>query len=289
MVGIVAKVSHPDAENLCLALLSWLKERSLPFLVEHDTASALELTGVPHEARVAREEMSTHCEIIVVLGGDGTLISVCGHPSPTPPTIVGVNLGTLGFLTEVTPSELFLTLEQVLDKTAVIKKRILFDCQVYRENEVQAQFSAINDVVITKQALARIFALEVLIDDEPAAVVRGDGVIVATPAGSTAYSLAAGGSIVHPEVSAVLLTPICPHSLTSRPLILPGSSTVRLQLLNHTSENEVYLTVDGQTGMALTPKDSVYIQRSERHILVATSPSKSYFEVLNTKLKWAAS
>ena len=287
VVGLVAKVSHPEAKPLAEKVMNWLAQRSIPMLVEQDTAIHLDLRGVSSERRIKREELSSRSNIIVVLGGDGTLISVCRHPSTLAPKIIGVNLGTLGFLTEIVPDELFVALENVLEGRAKLESRNLFDCSVYRDGKEHASYTALNDVVITKQALARIFALEVLINEERAAVVRGDGIILASPAGSTAYSLAAGGSIVHPQVEAMLLTPICPHSLTSRPLVLPASSRVQLRLASETVMNEIYLTVDGQVGMALTHADSVTVSTSESYIQVVTSPNKSYFEVLNAKLKWA--
>lgn len=288
VIGIVAKVSHPQASPLTRSLIQWLDGKKLSYYVDTDTAVQLDLHSVPSSNRLERHLLSSRCSIIVVLGGDGTLISVCRHPSDTPPVIIGVNLGTLGFLTEITPDELYLSLEKVLTGQATLEARYLFDCAVIRNGQQSASFSAINDIVITKQALARIFALEVSINGERAASVRGDGIIVATPAGSTAYSLAAGGSIVHPQVQAVLLTPICPHSLTSRPLVVPANSAVSLRLASDTIRNEVYLTVDGQAGMALNKDDTVTVVTSTHHILIATSPSKSYFEVLNAKLKWAA-
>ena len=284
VVGLVAKVSHPEAKPLAEKVMNWLAQRSIPLLVEQDTAIHLDLQGVSSERRIKREELSSRSNLIVVLGGDGTLISVCRHPSALAPKIIGVNLG---FLTEIIPDELFVALENVLEGRAKLESRTLFDCSVYRDGKEHASYTALNDVVITKQALARIFALEVLINQERAAVVRGDGIILASPAGSTAYSLAAGGSIVHPQVEAMLLTPICPHSLTSRPLVLPADSQVQLRLASETVMNEIYLTVDGQVGMALTHADSVTVSTSKSYIQVVTSPNKSYFEVLNAKLKWA--
>ncbi|MCL4129663.1 UNVERIFIED_CONTAM: hypothetical protein GTU68_029986, partial [Idotea baltica] len=224
-IGIIAKVAHPEAKPLATELIGWLKKRSLNFVIEQNTVDSLGLGDVNS---VAREELSSSAGIIVVLGGDGTLISVCRHPSPLTPTIIGVNLGTLGFLTEVVPEELFIALDNVLEDKAKLEERHLFECRVVRNGAELTTMHALNDVVITKQALARIFALEVLIDDERAATVRGDGIILATPAGSTAYSLAAGGSIVHPQVKALLMTPICPHSLTSRPLVLPATCELQL-------------------------------------------------------------
>ena len=287
VVGIAAKHSHPDAPGLTRKLVFWLREKNIPFLVETSTAEKLDLRDVGSEQRISREALTAKCNPIVVLGGDGTLISVCRHPAKISPIIIGVNLGTLGFLTEITSEELFPALQAVLDGRAKLERRSLLYGSVSRGGKLLQTFSSINDIVITKQALARIFALNLYVDNQMAAVVRGDGIIVATPGGSTAYSMAAGGSIVHPQVDAVLVTPICPHSLSSRPLVLPGKSTVRLQIASDTTPDHVYLTIDGQLGMALESSDVIEITTSEHGVQFAKSPSRNYFEVLATTLKWA--
>ena len=287
LVGVAAKHSHPDAPGLVRKLLNWLGEKRVEYCVDEETAKKLQLGGLAQEKIVPREKLSSHCNVIVVLGGDGTLISVCRHPAETPPKIIGVNLGTLGFLTEVTSEELFQTVQATLNGTARLEPRSLLRCKVIRNKETVSDLCALNDVVITKQALARIFALELYVNKDFAALVRGDGIIVSTPVGSTAYSMSAGGSIVHPQVSALLVTPICPHSLTSRPLVLPGDSEIRLSIADQASEGEIYLTVDGQSGLALKSSDEVLVKTSKHYVQMCHSPSKSYYEVLATKLKWA--
>ena len=287
IIGVVAKHGHPDAPGLTRRLISWLREKGLAFCVDVPTAEALQLDDVPSEQRVAREEMTSRCSPIVIMGGDGTLISVCRHPAERPPIIIGVNLGTLGFLTEITSEELFASLQVELEGRSKLEPRYLITCSVLRKDKPIASYSALNDVVITKQAIARIFALDLEIDGDFAAVMRGDGVIVSTPGGSTAYSMAAGGSIVHPQVHATLITPICPHSLTSRPLVLPKESKVVLRVISDTGKDDIFLTIDGQSGMALDSGDEVIVSGSQHHVLFAKSPSKNYYEVLATKLKWA--
>lgn len=288
VVGIAAKYWHPDAPGLTRRLVYWLREKNIPFLVETTTVEKLDLQDITAEQQVTRELLTTRCSPIVVLGGDGTLISVCRHPSSYQPVIIGVNLGTLGFLTEITSDELFPTLQAALDNRVKLEKRSLLAGSVKRHGETIKTFSAINDAVVTKQAMARIFALNLYVDSQFAAVVRGDGMIVASPSGSTAYSMAAGGSIVHPQVDAFLLTPICPHSLSSRPVVLPGKSTVQLHIAADTSPDHVYLTIDGQDGMELEGSDEIEITTSEHAVQFAKSPSKNYFEVLATTLKWAS-
>lgn len=286
-IGIVAKLNHPKSKRLTRDLISFLKRKKINFVLDYETSSLTK--GIDCDI-LKRSELTSKCNIIIVLGGDGTLISACRHPSKKTPTIIGVNLGTLGFLTEITIEEIFKTLTLTIQKKIRIEKRQLFQIEVYRLNKKIKTYFAINDVVITKEALARIFAVRIKINGEFAADLRGDGVIVATPNGSTAYSLAAGGSIVHPQVDAVLITPICPHSLTSRPLILPGSSTIELQLSpeNKTKINPVYLTIDGQDGMELTPNDSIKVTSSKYSVNFVKSPTRSYFQILGTKLKWAS-
>lgn len=284
-VGIVAKMHHPDAPALSEKLIQWIEQHKLDYRLDQDLAAAL--NSEPKKI-LSRAEISRTCDPIVVLGGDGTLISVARHAVDTTPTILGINLGTLGFLTEITAEELFPTLEGILKETHPVQSARLLNAKVLRKDRQLASFYSINDIVISKQAIARIFGIDLEINGHPAAHIRGDGVIVSTPLGSTAYSLSAGGSIVHPEVDATLVTPICPHSLTSRPLVIRGNSQISLKVHVQGLENaeQVFLTIDGQEGMALADQDSVIVEMSERKVLFARSASKSYFEVLGNKLKW---
>ncbi len=293
IIGLAAKVEHPLAKGLASRFLTWAEERGQPCLFDLDTGTLLGLQPGASSGNgpgvCPRSELTTRCALVVVLGGDGTLISVCRHPSPQVPKIIGVNLGTLGFLTEVAVEELLPTLELAVSGRAVMERRTLLAATVRRNGESIAEYHAINDVVITKEALARIFGIDMEIDGAQAAHVRGDGVIVATPSGSTAYSLAAGGSIVHPSVQAILITPICPHSLTSRPLVLPSSCQVKLRVASESAapNDQVYLTIDGQIGMELLDKDEVAVTSSPYAVDFVRSPCRNYFQVLATKLKWA--
>lgn len=286
IIGIVAKLNHPKAKPLTKSLISYLTKKKIDFVLDEETS---QLAKIDPRKILPRDGLTKVCKIIIVLGGDGTLISACRHPSNLSPTIIGVNLGTLGFLTEITSNEIFKVLELTLSKKIKTERRQLFKIEVTRNKQKLKTYYAINDVVITKEALARIFSVEIRINGEFAANLRGDGVIVATPNGSTAYSLAAGGSIVHPQVDAVLITPICPHSLTSRPLVLPGNSTIELQLSpeNKTKINPVFLTIDGQDGMELNQKDSIEVTCSKYSVNFVKSPVRTYFQILATKLKWA--
>lgn len=285
IVGVVAK-PQPSAKKLAESVLAWIKQRNIDFRLDSEVATALGMTG---DFVLPRHKFTSECDIVVVLGGDGTMISVCRHASETPATIIGVNVGTLGFLTEITVEELIPTLEATLNGTVKKEARLLLAANVMRDGSSLNRFSAINDIVLTKEALARIFGVQLRVNGENAALIRGDGVVVSTPVGSTAYSMAAGGSIVHPLVGALLVTPICPHSLTSRPLVLPGSSTIELEVDSSAKdeEREVFLTIDGQEGMALIGGDRVIITTSNFRVYFVRSPSRNYFEVLGAKLKWA--
>ena len=283
-VGLVAKVSQPKAISLAADVIAWLEQRSEPYVLSPDLSLALQIQG----QTVPLEEMPSRARVVVVLGGDGTLISACRHPSANPPIIVGVNLGTLGFLTEIASDELFDILDSAISGQVPIEERPLLETKAYSGSECQFSSTAINDIVVTKSAMARIFGVEVWVDGHFAVLVRGDGVIVSTPGGSTAYSLSAGGSIVHPQVDALLVTPICPHSLSNRPLVLAGNSEIALRVLPSDDQNqgEIFLTIDGQEGFAMGEGGEVRVKTSEHVVRFARSPKRNYFSVLATKLKW---
>jgi len=288
-VGIVAKPSEEGVLKLAGKIVSWLEERELECFVGEEIYSELPEKAQKYATSLFRAEFTSKCNPVIVLGGDGTFISAARHPTEEPCTIIGVNMGSLGFLTEIAQEEVFDILERVLASEATLGERRLLKARVFRGGEELHTFFAMNDVVVTKETLARIFAIEVEVDQTAAANLRGDGLICATPGGSTAYSMAAGGSIVHPDVDALLLTPICPHSLTSRPLVVPGSSTVKLGIGESNDMNEpLYLTVDGQEGMELVPGDLVEVVTSSSAYRVARSESRSYYDVLSEKLNWAA-
>ena len=287
VLGVVAKTRQPTTRELTSQILEWCRARKLDYRVDSEIATELNFTE--SEKIIDRREIARQCGLIVVLGGDGTLISVCRHGVSPPPTILGVNAGTLGFLTEITTDELFPVLEETLAGRAKLETRSLLAAEVWRKGKRIAEYSAMNDVVLSKEALARMFSVEVSVSGEFAAIIRGDGVIVATPGGSTAYSLAAGGSIVHPQVNAILITPTCPHSLSTRPLVVPGNSTIDLVLVSKTNraQKEIYLTIDGQEGMELRAEDRVTVTTSQHRVVFVKSPSRTYYDVLGTKLKWA--
>ena len=285
--GIVAKARLGQAAGAIAELAGWLEARGATPVFESDTAT---LVGVPAgRPTYSRDDLPRECDLVVVLGGDGTLISMAARiaESGANVPIVGVNFGSLGFLTEITLPELYPSLESVLAGTAQIEERMMLRSQTLRGNAVHADHLALNDVVITKGALSRIIDLEVEIGERPIMRVRADGLIVASPTGSTAYNLAAGGPILHPEVDALLLTPIAPHMLTNRPVVIPASSHVRVRPAVNGSNEEVFITIDGQSGHALQSDDVICITRASRPLRLVRASTRTYFDVLRQKLKWS--
>jgi NAD+ kinase len=286
-VGLVAKTGLDAAAGALAELAGWLEARDVHAVFEADTAA---LVGLPPDRRtVDRDELPLACDLVVVLGGDGTLIGMADRiaESGADVAILGVNFGSLGFLTEITLPELYPSLEAVLGGTAEIEERMMLRSRTLRGGAVEADRLALNDVVITKGALSRIIDLEVAIGDRHVMRVRADGLIIASPTGSTAYNLAAGGPILHPEVDALLLTPIAPHMLTNRPVVVPASSEVRVRPAVNGSNEEVFVTIDGQSGHALQSDDEICITRADRPLRLVRASTRTYFDVLRQKLKWS--
>jgi NAD+ kinase len=286
-VGLVAKTGVEAAASVLADLAGWLEARNVRPVFETETAL---LAGLPPgRATVSRDELPRECDLIVVLGGDGSLIGMAGRiaEAGVDVPIVGVNFGNLGFLTEITLEELYQSLESVIDGTAIIEERMMLRARTLRDGEPFAERLALNDVVITKGALSRIIDLAVAIGDQPVMRVRADGLIIASPTGSTAYNLAAGGPILHPEVDAMLLTPIAPHMLTNRPIVLPGASKVRIQSAMNGANDEVFVTFDGQSGHALEDGDIILVSSADRPLRLIRASSRTYFDVLRQKLKWS--
>ena len=278
-VGVAIKPGVPRAAVAARDLAKWLDQRGVATLFDPDAATAV---GQP---AASRAELVRRADLIVVLGGDGTLLAVARAVEDHPVPILGINLGTLGFLAEVSVDEMERALGRALAGELRIEERMRLDVEHARGGAVLRRYRALNDAVITNRgALARIIDLETHADGQPVTTYHADGLIVATPTGSTAYSLSAGGPILLPGVQSFLLTPICPHTLTQRPLVLPDSA--HLEVVVHALGGEVQLTVDGQHGDRLEDGDRERVQRSAHpaHLLVA--PLRSRFEVLRNKLRW---
>lgn len=284
-VGIVAKSHLRAATPHLTAIESWLAERGHEAIFETATAALMP----PAEGRKVADKSAlvTDVGLLVVLGGDGTLLSVadCAGATDVDVPILGVNFGSLGFLTEATLPELYPSLESALSGAARVEARMMLHSTTFRGGKQLPHHLALNDVVITKAARARMTDLSVFVGDEFVTRVKADGLIVATPTGSTAYNLAAGGPIVQPLLDAIVLTPIAPHMLTNRPVVIPASSMVRVQP-TMAERDELYITFDGQAGYQLEAGDEVHIRCAERRVRLLRPSSRSYFEVLRQKLKW---
>jgi NAD+ kinase len=285
-VGLVAKTRLDGAAGLLRELADWLRARGIAPVFETGTA-ALAGYATPGQTH-SRDDLPRHADLVVVLGGDGTLIGMAGRIAQAHREIpiLGVNFGGLGFLTEITLTELYSSLDSVLNGTAQVEERMMLRSCTIRGGQVYDDRLALNDVVITKGAFSRIIDLTVEIADQPAMRVRADGLIVGSPTGSTAYNLAAGGPIIHPAVDALLVTPIAPHMLTNRPIVIPASSTVRVRPAMD-GRDEVFLTIDGQSGHPLQADDEIVIVRAERPFRLIRSATRTYFEILREKLKWS--
>ncbi|MBI3326309.1 MAG: NAD(+)/NADH kinase [Nitrospinae bacterium] len=277
-IGIIAK-PRPDAKPVLEELIQWLEARGIEPVMDVDTASMVGATSTH-----MKNAVPSAADLIVVLGGDGTLLSVARLVEGKDVPILGVNLGSLGFLTEVTIAELFPTLTQVLDGQYSVSERVMLNCHVHRQGERIAQAVVLNDVVINKGALARIIEMETYVDGVLVNTFRADGLIIATPTGSTAYSLAAGGPILYPSLQTLIINPICPFTLTNRPLVIPD--TVKIEVILVKENEDVLVTLDGQVGVALRYRDVVEIRKAETRLKLIQCPGKNYFEILRTKLKW---
>lgn len=274
--GIVIKPHAPSVEGILKIVVDHLEGRGIACVLEEAAARKLgRPDGLPREAIAAASDL------VVVLGGDGTLLSVAHFAARAGVPVMGVNLGRLGFLTEITVSEATHTLDSFLKgDPGTISPRWLLEART-----ATGLAFCLNDVVVTKGAVARMIELGISIDGREVATLKADGLIVSTPTGSTAYSLSAGGPIVHPLVSALLLTPICPHTLTFRPLAVPPTSTIGVKLL--TGGEDVYVTFDGQRGGLLVRNDSVDIRKAALELQLVTSPKRSYYALVKEKLGWA--
>jgi len=284
-VGIVAKSDLRQATPQLAEIEGWLRKRGLEALFETSTAA---LMSPAVDRPVAdKAALATKVDLLVVLGGDGTLLSVADSAAAAGADVPirGVNFGSLGFLTEATLPELYTSLEAALDGRARVEQRMMLRATTVRQGNALPDHLALNDVVITKTARARMTDLSVSVGDEFVTRVKADGLIVATPTGSTAYNLAAGGPIVHPTIDALVLTPIAPHMLTNRPIVIPSTSLVRVQP-QMTDRDELYVTFDGQAGYELRAGDEIRIRCAERRVRLLRPSSRSYFDVLRQKLKW---
>lgn len=277
-VGIISKPRSDLAARLVPELIAWLMARGLAIRLDTETA---QYAG--RSDGMAREEIAAGAGLVIVLGGDGTLLSAARAVSGTGIPLFAVNLGGLGFLTAITVDEIYPQLERALRGDFRIAHRRMLECELWRGSDRLARYDALNDMVLTKFEIARMIDLEVQIDGHFVCVYRADGLIVATPTGSTAYALSAGGPIIFPTLEVVVLAPICPHTLSNRPVVLPDSCALEVRI--DATDHDATLTVDGQEGIALGANDRVLIGRGSSSVALVRS-SHSYFEIWRNKLRW---
>ena len=279
LAAIISKPQKAELAAILPDLRAWLVERGWSWVLDAESAAYLGETGV------ARPELPEHKpDLVVVLGGDGTLLAAARAFARTNTPLLSVNLGSLGFLTEVPLADLYATLDAWCNGTGVIEERSLMRAEMICAGEQTRQWDALNDVVLAKGTIARMADFTVEIDHQLVATFRADGVIVSTPTGSTAYNLAADGPIVMSTVDCMVVTPICPHLLTIRPIVVPGESTISVQVVG--VPNETYLTVDGQEAVAMNLSDQVRCCRSEYSVRLLRLRPNGLFNVLRSKLKW---
>ena len=277
--GIIAKHTDPQAESIVSDLCRWLEERGKGVVLDRETGAL-----IGRQDSVVRSKIPELCDFLIVIGGDGTLLSAARVVGTSGKPILGVNMGSLGFMTAVTLDEIYPALERIFRNEYEFEERMMLVAHVHRLGERVANYTVLNDVVINKGALAKMIDIKVTVGDLYLSTFKADGLIISTPTGSTGYSLAAQGPIIYPTMNTILITPICPHTLTFRPLVVPDGLVVRSELLS--KESDVFLTLDGQVGFGLRQGDVVEVRKANAPLRFFRSPFRDYFTVLRTKLKW---
>ena len=279
-IGIFTKPGEPRAIAVSSDLAAWAAAQAIDLRIND------RLPEIPDTAVAATdEEVIENSDLIVALGGDGTMLAVARLLDYRSTPVLGINLGTLGYLTEFTVEEAIPTLEAILRDAYLIDRRTLIDWRITRDREIIAAGSALNDVVVNKATLSRIIEIDCTVGGQYVTTYRADGLIIATPTGSTAYNLSAGGPIIYPSVGAVSIAPICPHTLTNRPLILPDSEAIELAL--QTRDQEVMFTSDGHTGVHLHADDKILVVKSNKTFNTVSTQERNYFQILRNKLRWS--
>lgn len=283
-VGVVVKPNHKEARATAVELREWLKKRGIKLIAAAGEEDKKSQTDNSEFEAVSIEQFQMKADLIIVLGGDGTMISSARLTGKREIPVLGINYGSLGYLTEFRIEEMFSALEAILAGKYEIDRRVMLEVEHRRDGEKVFGGRVLNDVVINKAAIARIIEIEVELNNLYVNSFRSDGLIVSTPTGSTAYNLSAGGPIIYPSMNAVVMTPICPFTLTNRPIVVPDTAEINLHLKN---ENEgVVLTLDGQIGFSMRAGDRVLIRKSQTPFNLVQPPNRNYFDVLRNKLKW---
>src|SRR5580692_4516728 len=280
-VGIISRPRREDIARVVPPLIAWLRSHDVNVVCDSETTGCIgALAGDTQE----RERIALCSDLLIVLGGDGTLLSAARMAAERKVPILAVNLGGLGFLTTVSQDELYSILEEIFSGKHRVSERVMLESEIVRAGAVVRRQIALNDAVLNKAALARIMDVEVRVDGEYVTTYKADGLILSTPTGSTAYSLAAGGPIVYPIVEAFVVTPICPHTLTNRPLVIPDSATIEVDF--KAGDDAVFLTLDGQIGIELVRGDHIRVRKAAEKLLLVRPAKKTYYEILRNKLKW---
>lgn len=277
-IGIICKVGIPEPAEILKELLPWLRQKGYEIYVDIETASILNMEGF------SRSQIPSLSDVIVVLGGDGTMLSVCRLVGDKGVPVLGVNTGGLGFITEVQKDNLYEVVERVLAGECPVEERLMLSANIIRHGERIGEFTVLNDVVVNKGALARIIDLVVCINNTYITTFKADGLIISTPTGSTAYSLAAGGPILYPTLNSIVFTPICPHTLTNRAIVLPDDVLIEIVLRSQTED--VFLTLDGQVGFSLKGDDIIEVMKAPFKTKLLIPCERDYFQILRTKLRW---
>lgn len=278
-IGILTKPKFPEVKPTLQGVVSWLRERTITVLLDTTSAGLLSESG-----GIQKTQLAEKADVLLVLGGDGTILNAARLAAERSIPILGVNMGGLGFLTEVRLDNLYPSLERVFANDYVLDERLMLKTHVHRHGETVARGIMLNDIVISKGTLARMIELKIAIQGQFVTNLRADGLIVSTPTGSTAYSLSAGGPIINPAVQSLILTPISPHTLTHRPLIVPGNVDIEVTLTS--KDDGAMATLDGQVGIAMTQGDTAVVAASENRTKLIRFPESHYYEVLREKLKW---
>jgi NAD+ kinase len=278
-VGILTKPKFPEVKTTLQGVVAWLRDRHITVLLDTTSASLLSEQG-----GIQKTQLAVQSDVLLILGGDGTILNAARLAAERSIPILGVNMGGLGFLTEVRLDNLYASLDRVFANDFILDERLMLQTHVHRHGETVARGIVLNDVVISKGTLARMIELQIAIQGQFVTNLRADGLIVGTPTGSTAYSMSAGGPIINPAVQSLILTPISPHTLTHRPLIVPSNGEIEVTLTS--KDDGAMATLDGQVGIAMTQGDTAVIQASEYRTKLIRFPESHYYEVLREKLKW---
>jgi NAD+ kinase len=277
-IGIICKPGRPEPAEILHDLLPWLRQKGYETFVDQESAAALNIGGF------TRTEIASAVDVVLVLGGDGTMLSVSRAVAEKGVPILGINLGSMGFITEINRDEIYDVVDRILSGDCAIEERLMLTARIRRNGEEISGYTVLNDVVINKGALARIIDMETFINGKYVTTFKADGLIIATPTGSTAYSLSASGPIIYPTLDSIVVTPICPHTLTNRPILLPHD--FRIEIVLKTLSEDVYLTLDGQTGAPLRMDDVIEISQAEYKTRLLIPYERDYFKILRNKLRW---